>query len=67
MRAGLIHSIPTYRMTMEQVKTMVFRYVFTYYNQMRVYTSNPDGLPSAVSEVAYLGIKLWMFQRLHFS
>ncbi|WP_330370777.1 hypothetical protein, partial [Johnsonella ignava] len=26
-------------------KTMIFRYVFIYYNQKRIYTSNPDGLP----------------------
>jgi len=48
LKKELLHRIPTYRMTMEQVKTRVFRYVFTYYNQMRVYTSNPGGLPPAV-------------------
>ena len=48
LKKELLYRIPTHRMTMEQVKTRVFRYVFTYYNQMRVYTSNPDGLPPAV-------------------
>ena len=48
LKKELLYRIPTYRMTMEQVKTRVFRYVFTYYNQIRVYTSNPDGLPPAV-------------------
>ena len=48
LKKELLYRIPTYRMTMEQVKTSVFRYVFTYYHQMRVYTSNPDGLPPAV-------------------
>lgn len=48
LKKELLYRIPTYRMTMEQVKTRVFRYVFTYYNQMRVYTSNPGGLPPAV-------------------
>ena len=48
LKKELLYRIPTYRMTMEQVKTSVFRYVFTYYNQIRVYTSNPDGLPPAV-------------------
>ena len=43
-----MYRIPTYRMSMEDVKTRIFRYVFTYYNQMKVYTSNPDGLPPAV-------------------
>ena len=48
LKKELLYRIPTYRMTVEQVKTRIFRYVFTYYNQMRVYTSNPDGLPPAV-------------------
>ena len=48
LKKELLYRIPTYRMTMEQVKTRIFRSVFTYYNQMRVYTSNPDGLPPAV-------------------
>ena len=48
LKKELLYRIPTYRMTMEQVKTRVFRYVFTYYNQMRVYNGNPDGLPPAV-------------------
>ena len=29
----------------EQVKTIIFRYVFAYYNRIRIYTSNPQGLP----------------------
>lgn len=28
---------------MAQVKTLVFRYVFIYYNRLRVYTANPGG------------------------
>lgn len=43
-----LYRIPTHRMTREEVKTVVFRYVFIYYNQLRVYTSNPGGLPPAV-------------------
>ena len=39
----LLYRIPTYRMAMEEVKSAVFRYVFTYYNQIRVYTGNPNG------------------------
>lgn len=34
-------------MKMEEVKVIVFRYVFIYYNRIRIYTSNPDGLPPA--------------------
>ena len=29
----------------EQVKTIIFRYVFIYYNRVRIYTRNPLGLP----------------------
>ena len=48
LKKELLYRIPTYRMTMEEVKTRVFRYVFIYYNQLRVYTSNPGGWPPAV-------------------
>ena len=48
LKKELLYRIPTYRMTMEDVKTKVFRYVFLYYNQLRVYTSNPGGWPPAV-------------------
>ena len=41
----LLYRIPTYRMTKEEVKTIIFRYVFTYYNTVQIHTSNPDGLP----------------------
>ena len=39
-----------YRMKRSEVKTLIFRYVFIYYNQKRVYTSNPSGLPPTVTE-----------------
>lgn len=48
LKKELLYRIPTYRMPMEEVKTKVFRYVFIYYNQLRVYTSNPGGWPPAV-------------------
>ncbi len=48
LKKELIYRLPVYRMTMEQVKSLVFRYVFVYYNQIRVYTSNPGGLPPSV-------------------
>lgn len=35
-------------MKRDEVKGIIFRYVFIYYNQMRIYTSNPGGLPPAV-------------------
>ncbi len=48
LKKELLYRIPTYRMPMEEVKTRVFRYVFIYYNQLRVYTRNPGGWPPAV-------------------
>lgn len=41
----LLYRIPTYRMKMSEVKPWIFKYVFTYYNAVRIYTSNPSGLP----------------------
>lgn len=48
LKKELLYQIPAYRMTKDEIKTLVFRYVFIYYNQYRVYTSNKDGLPPAV-------------------
>jgi len=45
LKKELIYRIPAYRMKREEVKTLIFRYVFVYYNRMRVYTANPGGLP----------------------
>lgn len=47
LKKELLYKIPTYRMTREEVKRIIFKYVFTYYNQKRIYTSNPDSLPPA--------------------
>ena len=40
-----IYRAAAYRHTREEVRSMVFRYVFVYYNRVRVYTRNPFGLP----------------------
>ena len=40
-----IYQIATYKLTKAQVKTIVFRYIFTYYNRIRVFSVNPGGLP----------------------
>lgn len=40
-----LYRIPTYRMMREEVKTIIFRYVFAYYNNIRIYSANPFGLP----------------------
>jgi len=40
-----LYRIPTYRMSREEVKTIVFRYIFGYYNTQRITSFNPGGLP----------------------
>ena len=40
-----LYKIPTHRMTVEEVMTVVFRYVFGYYNTQRVNSFNPNGMP----------------------
>ena len=47
LKKELLYRIPTYKMKMAEVKAIIFRYVFVYYNRIRIYTSNPDGLPPA--------------------
>ena len=47
LKKELLYRIPTYRMKRDEVKMLIFKYVFTYYNQIRIYTSNPYGLPPA--------------------
>ena len=47
LKKELLYRIPTYQMKMDEVKAIIFRYVFVYYNRIRIYTSNPDGLPPA--------------------
>ena len=44
-----IYRISTYRLTREQVKSIIFRYIFIYYNRVRIYSVNPREL----SPVAY--------------
>ena len=40
-----IYRIAAYKLTRDQVKSIVFRYVFVYYNRVRITTVNPGGLP----------------------
>lgn len=40
-----LYKIRTEQMPIAQIKSIVFRYIMTYYNRIRVYTSNPGGLP----------------------
>lgn len=43
-----IYQIYTTKLTVEEVKTIVWRYTFAYYNTKRVTTVNPGGFPPAV-------------------
>ena len=40
-----LYQIPTYKMKREEVKTVIFRYVFGYYNTQRINSFNVGGLP----------------------
>lgn len=43
-----LYQIPTYRMSREEVKSVIFRYIFGYYNTQRITSFNPSGLPPAI-------------------
>jgi transposase InsO family protein len=51
-----LYRIRTERMPMTQVKSIVFRYIMTYYNRQRIYTANPGGLPPATYRQAARGL-----------
>lgn len=40
-----LYQIPTYKMKREEVKTIIFRYIFGYYNTQRINSFNAGGLP----------------------
>lgn len=40
-----IYQIAAYKMTREEVKHIIFRYIFVYYNRIRICTTNPNGMP----------------------
>lgn len=43
-----LYRIPAYKMTRDEVKSVVFRYIFGYYNTVRITGTNPYGLPPSV-------------------
>ena len=48
-----IYRIAAYKLTREQVKSIIFRYIFIYYNRIRISSVNPGGLaPVAYREWA---------------
>ncbi len=40
-----LYRIAAYKRTREQVKSIIFRYIFVYYNRIRISSVNPGGLP----------------------
>ena len=40
-----VYRISAYKLTREQVKSIVFRYIFIYYNRIRISSVNPGGMP----------------------
>lgn len=51
-----LYKIQTEQMPMTQIKSIVFRYIMTYYNRIRIYTGNPGGLPPATYRQAARGL-----------
>ena len=48
-----IYRISAYKMTREQVRSIIFRYIFVYYNRIRISSVNPGGMaPVAYREWA---------------
>ncbi len=43
-----LYQLQTVKLPMAQVRSIVFRYIMTYYNRQRIYTANPGGLPPAM-------------------
>ncbi len=43
-----LYRMNTTKMTVEEVKSVVFRYVMIYYNRKRISTVNPGGLPPSI-------------------
>jgi transposase InsO family protein len=54
-----LYKIKTELLPMATVKSIIFRWVFTYYNRKRIYTSNEGGYPPSVKRQMYEdGIKI---------
>ncbi len=49
-----LYRIPTHQMMWNEGRTVIFRYVFGYYNTIRVTSFNPDGLLSVTYREVYL-------------
>lgn len=56
LKKELLYRIPTYKMKRDAVKTIIFRYVFAYYNRTRIYTANPGGYPPVIYRTLQEGL-----------
>ena len=48
LKKATLYQMPTKKMTRDEVKTIIFRYIMVYYNRERIYTANLNGLPPEV-------------------
>ena len=48
LKKETIYQLDTTNLTVDEFKTIVWRYTFAYYNTKRVTTVNPNGLPPLV-------------------
>jgi transposase InsO family protein len=48
-----LYQLPLYKMTRAEVMSVVFRYVFGYYNTQRINSFNPNGLPPVAYRKKY--------------
>jgi transposase InsO family protein len=48
-----LYKVKTKLLPMATVKTIIFRWVFSYYNKIRIYTSNDGGYPPSVKRRMY--------------
>ncbi len=54
-----IYRISAYKLTRDQVKSIIFRYIFVYYNRIRISSVNPGGMsPVAYREWAKASAKI---------
>ena len=66
-RKEKIYQIAAYKLTRAQVKTIIFRYVFTYYNRVRICSVNPGGLPPVKYREWVTAHAAWSARRAGFS
>ncbi|MNI88142.1 hypothetical protein D3C73_1454070 [compost metagenome] len=43
-----LYKMNTEQYPMDDIKSIIFRYIMVYYNRQRIYTSNPGGWPPAI-------------------